>query len=870
MKDVFKFLEEQNENFDHLLDEITEEDIDIAIEETFEEEVKNEGIIDRMLAGRNKEGSKKWVTKKPETQEGRKNKLGPRTKQSDPYESNEAFKSHMMYDPKTGKGYKAEKEEDHLRMKKMGYTHVKESVQIFEATDFKSTFDSLKKGDTVKIKYGSSISRQQEGTFKVTFKSVVGKAKVGKITLVKQGEGAAKVKHYLYDRNGKVSMAMGDMGASMTSLVKESVELDEGIVTKTLTGLVDKGLNKVLDKLEKMTGKHLGLVQKSKIPSTGKDKANNVLNYIGTPKFHDAKKLKKESEDFHRKAKKQWTWSKREVGDSFRYYGDGKIPKEQREMVSDLQAEMQKIIDMHTQLEKMMQTTGNSVKYQRTMEKLESDTNRVFEEIGKVTERGDARYRAAQGIANLKKAKKMTHGELKKGSSVKFRSYANRGESVDEGFMDTMKQLVPGAKGKPVKGKPAKKLNAEQVKISKQIDKKLKLVDSLIQKVKPLGGQISGLMRFSKLPLEKMTPKDLYRVLNDWYKSVEDELDYGNDSVVLSKKYGRSVENLYERMEELALKIKDYMYASGYDVPHGGAKFQNKWLNKVDFSAPKRTDAKWLKMNESVNEKKNSQSNYDLYHSSFSGAMQHAYKHAKDAHGITVHSSEIDDKVASGPRKPVNGKTNSYRLKGDKGNIQVQVYNRGGSKPFELNMYKESVIEDAEMIIENVSPKQIAMLKKQYSSMPDRLPLDQAMKMSKMIAKFDKASLMKVAKADIKWLSSAAKTNLISKHGATAKDFKEDMSVHGAPSHSADKKPQNYRKPDGKMGVKMVPMDPQTTRKEEASNYVSEKLKPSDGMAAYIKDFAKSDAPSLKGKDEKKRKEMAIAAYVYAKSRARD
>lgn len=85
------------------------------------------------------------------------------------------------------------------------------------------------------------------------------------------------------------------------------------------------------------------------------------------------------------------------------------------------------------------------------------------------------------------------------------------------------------------------------------------------------------------------------------------------------------------------------------------------------------------------------------------------------------------------------------------------------------------IVEDAEMIIENVSPKQIAMLKKQYSSMPDRLPLDQAMKMSKMVANFDKASLMKVAKADIKWLSSAAKTNLISKHGATAKDFKESV-----------------------------------------------------------------------------------------------
>ena len=82
---------------------------------------------------------------------------------------------------------------------------------------------------------------------------------------------------------------------------------------------------------------------------------------------------------------------------------------------------------------------------------------------------------------------------------------------------------------------------------------------------------------------------------------------------------------------------------------------------------------------------------YDLYHKDFSSAMQHAYKMAKKLHGITVDPKEIDDKVASGPRKPSEGKTNKYRLKGDKGAIQVQVYNKGGSKPFELNMYKEEV-----------------------------------------------------------------------------------------------------------------------------------------------------------------------------------
>ena len=86
---------------------------------------------------------------------------------------------------------------------------------------------------------------------------------------------------------------------------------------------------------------------------------------------------------------------------------------------------------------------------------------------------------------------------------------------------------------------------------------------------------------------------------------------------------------------------------------------------------------------------------YELYHKDFSTAMQHAYKMAKKLHGITVDPEEIDDKVASGPKKPSEGKTNSYRLKGDKGAIQVQVYNKGGNKPYELNFYKEEVEEGA-------------------------------------------------------------------------------------------------------------------------------------------------------------------------------
>ena len=78
---------------------------------------------------------------------------------------------------------------------------------------------------------------------------------------------------------------------------------------------------------------------------------------------------------------------------------------------------------------------------------------------------------------------------------------------------------------------------------------------------------------------------------------------------------------------------------------------------------------------------------YTIFHKSFSDAMQHAYAHAKSKMNMTVDPKEIDSKVATGPKKPGTGKTNRYSLKTNNGILQIQVYNRGGSKPFELNMY---------------------------------------------------------------------------------------------------------------------------------------------------------------------------------------
>src|SRR6056300_1288254 len=126
-------------------------------------------------------------------------------------------------------------------------------------------------------------------------------------------------------------------------------------------------------------------------------------------------------------------------------------------------------------------------------------------------------------------------------------------------------------------------------------------------------------------------------------------------------------------------ELFDDLYVAGKKNPNGDARDVVK------------KHMKRLGIKEEVElEEGKSSTGYELYHKDFSSAMAHAYDFAKKKFGIEVDPKEIDDKVASGPRKPSKGKTNSYRLKGKDGKkaIQVQVYGMDNGK-YELNMYKE-------------------------------------------------------------------------------------------------------------------------------------------------------------------------------------
>jgi hypothetical protein len=72
------------------------------------------------------------------------------------------FKPHMMYDPKTGKGYMAKKYADHVKMDKMGYTHDKPEMIVKS----KKTIASLRRGEETikdnKHKKGKTLSAKDK------------------------------------------------------------------------------------------------------------------------------------------------------------------------------------------------------------------------------------------------------------------------------------------------------------------------------------------------------------------------------------------------------------------------------------------------------------------------------------------------------------------------------------------------------------------------------------------------------------------------------------------------------------------------------------------------------------------------------------
>jgi len=119
-------------------------------------------------------------------------------------------------------------------------------------------------------------------------------------------------------------------------------------------------------------------------------------------------------------------------------------------------------------------------------------------------------------------------------------------------------------------------------------------------------------------------------------------------------------------------------------------KEKKKQPQGADFAAQRRKER--LASSGRMDEAK---TDYEVYHKDYSGAVQAAIKQA-EKRGYEVDMDDWHDKVATGPKKPSSGKTNSFSVnlmkdgKPSKKKLQMQVYNMDNHK-YELNMYIEEV-----------------------------------------------------------------------------------------------------------------------------------------------------------------------------------
>ena len=119
-------------------------------------------------------------------------------------------------------------------------------------------------------------------------------------------------------------------------------------------------------------------------------------------------------------------------------------------------------------------------------------------------------------------------------------------------------------------------------------------------------------------------------------------------------------------------------------------KEKKKQPQGADFAAQRRKER--MASNGRMDEAK---SDYEVYHKDYSTAVQTAIKQA-EKRGYEVDMDDWHDKVATGPKKPSSGKTNSFSInlmkdgKPAKKKLQMQVYNMDNHK-YELNMYIEEI-----------------------------------------------------------------------------------------------------------------------------------------------------------------------------------
>ena len=192
----------------------------------------------------------------------------------------EEFKPHMMYDPNTGKGYKAEKPEDHERMAKLGYVHEKpkkvNEVEEPNKPSGKLGQDSgernFKKAHTIKKsgeKEDGTVVKEETLLEALNQKKLLKVAKDLEKSIKKTGDLAREItKHEELEMSGE---AYGEIGKGqemmdygiryLESDLKDYFKKNESVNESTIAEAYNKSKElariKKIDKLAQQIGKEI-------------------------------------------------------------------------------------------------------------------------------------------------------------------------------------------------------------------------------------------------------------------------------------------------------------------------------------------------------------------------------------------------------------------------------------------------------------------------------------------------------------------------------------------------------------------------------------------------------------------------------------
>jgi len=441
-------------------------------------------------------------------------------------------------------------------------------------------FDKLKKGDKVKLKTSSTMSKGSDFVeYIVKSKNVVNKGRVEKITLATVGNEKA-VKKFLYRRDGKVTFAMGDMAASIDDIKEKYSVINHEIIEEIEVEELDEG----------MAYKFAAV-----------DKKGLVIGFAS--KESDAK-------DMARRNK-------------------GRVVTLTKPLPDNKKSDMMINRPLPDEMDKF--PTNTSATQGKRMEEDEIDEGKMKDRLMKAQDLMGPSKNREQGIEFVMKGLKVSKKEATKLVDAVLDMMMNNEVEIDEASArdDAMRAMGRGRRVDPA--------DVDEPSAS-DADKKSAMKNMIMQMRQSLDSKGSKPIEFEDGKKQKVDPKIL-TLLTKAHDQIQKPRDKEQFVKMISKSYrdmlkvSKMVSKQLRMGEEIVLdegfSPKEIKMAIGIasDPRYKGGNYTGafKAIEKIKkgLASHPQVAAVLKRQNENLDEK------YDLYHKTFSDAMQHAYDYAK-------------------------------------------------------------------------------------------------------------------------------------------------------------------------------------------------------------------------------------------------